>query len=80
MRIWFPFVAAAGLTLSACAAPGPPPVPPGVPPEFVHFTATELAEGDLAPDFDLPTADGSDSVRLSRLRGKPVVLVFGSFT
>ena len=31
--------------------------------------------GDLAPDFDLPTIT-SGSLRLSVLRGKPVVLVF----
>lgn len=36
--------------------------------------------GDLAPDFTLPTHDGKQTVTLSALRGKPVVLVFGSFT
>jgi cytochrome oxidase Cu insertion factor (SCO1/SenC/PrrC family) len=35
--------------------------------------------GEPAPDFELPTADGR-SVRLSQLRGKPVLLHFGSFT
>ena len=34
-----------------------------------------LAEGDPAPDFTL-TSDSGDSVRLSDLRGKPVVLYF----
>jgi Ca2+-binding EF-hand superfamily protein len=37
--------------------------------------------GDLAPDFTLPTHDGSAKVTLSDSFGKrPVVLVFGSFT
>ena len=36
--------------------------------------------GDLAPDFDLPAARGDDRARLSSLRGKPVALIFGSFT
>jgi hypothetical protein len=41
--------------------------------------------GDPAPDFDLErlTADGKRTdqrVRLSSLRGKPVLLYFGSYT
>jgi hypothetical protein len=37
--------------------------------------------GDAAPDFTLPTHDGSAIVTLSAARGKkPVVLIFGSFT
>lgn len=36
--------------------------------------------GDMAPDFCLPRLDGSGKVRLSDLRGRPVVLVFGSYT
>lgn len=36
--------------------------------------------GDEAPDFSLPTHDGSQTVTLSGLRGKPVILIFGSFT
>jgi thiol-disulfide isomerase/thioredoxin len=39
-----------------------------------------LEPGDLAPDFDLATVDGQSRVRLSSLRGKPVVLFFGSYT
>ncbi|MDF1750615.1 MAG: thioredoxin-dependent thiol peroxidase [Alphaproteobacteria bacterium] len=34
-----------------------------------------LEEGDIAPDFTLPT-DGGSSVSLSALKGKPVVLYF----
>jgi thioredoxin-dependent peroxiredoxin len=34
-----------------------------------------LAEGDRAPDFEL-ASDGGERVRLSELRGRPVVLFF----
>ena len=37
--------------------------------------ANELAEGDSAPDFELPT-DGGGRTRLSDLRGKPAVIYF----
>ena len=37
--------------------------------------------GDLAPDFELCDSDGQNPVRLSGFRGgKPVALIFGSFT
>lgn len=36
--------------------------------------------GDIAPTFTLRTPDGQKEVTLSSLRGKPVVLIFGSFT
>jgi hypothetical protein len=36
--------------------------------------------GEVAPDFSLPTHDGGRTVTLSESRGKPVVLIFGSFT
>lgn len=40
-----------------------------------------LAVGDLAPDFTLPTQDRRAEVTLSSFRGRrPVVLVFGSYT
>lgn len=39
-----------------------------------------VSHGDLAPDFTLPTQDRSSRVALSTLRGRPVVLVFGSYT
>jgi len=39
-----------------------------------------LAPGDPAPDFTLPLHDKSGAVTLSSLRGRPVVLVFGSYT
>jgi peroxiredoxin Q/BCP len=34
-----------------------------------------IAEGDLAPDFELGT-DTGERLRLSSLRGRPVVLYF----
>ena len=34
-----------------------------------------LQDGDLAPEFELAT-DGGETVTLSRLRGKPVVVYF----
>jgi hypothetical protein len=40
-----------------------------------------LALGDLAPDLELASADGSAPKRISDLyREKPLVLVFGSYT
>ena len=36
--------------------------------------------GKDAPDFTLKTLDGAKEVTLSKLRGKPVVLIFGSYT
>lgn len=36
--------------------------------------------GDHAPDFELGRHDDSSRVRLSSLRGRPVVLIFGSYT
>jgi cytochrome oxidase Cu insertion factor (SCO1/SenC/PrrC family) len=37
--------------------------------------------GEEAPDFELPVLHGNgETVRLSGLRGKPVALVFGSYT
>jgi hypothetical protein len=43
--------------------------------------AGDLRPGDLAPDFELPTLDRRQTVRLSSFRGsRPVVLVFGSYT
>jgi hypothetical protein len=42
--------------------------------------AGDLDPGEAAPDFSLPTLDRTARVRLSELRGRPVVLVFGSYT
>ncbi len=38
-----------------------------------------LGPGEEAPDFELEST-GGERVRLSSLRGRPVVLRFGSFT
>jgi len=48
---------------------------------WTHARAGALRKGDPAPDFQLPTLDHKQSVRLASFRGsKPVVLVFGSYT
>jgi len=40
-----------------------------------------LGVGDLAPDLELASADGSGTTKISDLyRERPVVLVFGSYT
>jgi hypothetical protein len=39
-----------------------------------------LRVGDTAPPFDLATFDKRSRVSLQSLRGKPAVLVFGSYT
>ena len=39
-----------------------------------------LQLGDAAPDFKLKSKDGKQEVQLSKLRDKPVVLIFGSYT
>jgi hypothetical protein len=50
-------------------------------PLWMSARAGQLAVGDAAPDFALPTPDRSRIVRLSEeWREKPVVLVFGSYT
>lgn len=36
--------------------------------------------GKDAPNFKLKTTDGKTEVELSKLKGKPVLLVFGSYT
>ena len=43
--------------------------------------SSQLKAGDLAPDFELKTLDGRQTVKLSSFRGqKPVALIFGSYT
>ena len=55
-------------------------LPPGVDRDWLHFTEPRVAVGDMAPDFELADARGSGTWRLSALRGRPVLLVFGSYT
>ncbi len=38
-----------------------------------------ISPGEMAPDFELSRVGGG-SLRLSELRGKPVILHFGSFS
>lgn len=48
---------------------------------WIHARAGAVQVGDIAPDFSLETVDHSRQVRLSALnQGKPVVLLFGSYT
>lgn len=49
---------------------------------WLHARAGTLAVGDRAPDFSLNKLDKTGQVQLSALtaQGKPVVLVFGSYT
>jgi len=43
--------------------------------------AGQLRPGDPAPDFQLPSVDQTNEVRLSSHRGiRPVMLIFGSYT
>ena len=58
----------------------PPRIPPQIDPAHLHFTPSQVAVGAAAPDFTLPRTGGKGDLTLSSLRGKPVVLVFGSFT
>jgi hypothetical protein len=49
---------------------------------WTHARAGDLQVGDPAPDFSLMKLDKSASVQLSTLtsQGRPVVLIFGSYT
>ncbi len=49
-------------------------------PDRPQILQGDLKNGDLAPDFTLKDVTGKKSVTLSGLKGKPVVLVFGSCT
>ena len=49
---------------------------------WTHARAGSLQVGDSAPDFSLMKLDKSTTIRLSTLtaQGRPVVLIFGSYT
>jgi len=50
-------------------------------PLWLSARAGQLAVGDVAPDFALPTLDRSRTITLSQeWRERPVVLIFGSYT
>jgi hypothetical protein len=49
--------------------------------DYRDLMTPEVDVGDLAPDFELSFLDGSGSVQLSEFGdGRPVALVFGSYT
>jgi hypothetical protein len=49
--------------------------------DYRDLRTPSVSEGDPAPDFELPTLDGGETVRLaSLLERRPVALVFGSYT
>jgi hypothetical protein len=49
--------------------------------DYRDLMTAKVAEGDLAPDFELPLLNGDGTVRLdSLLSERPVALVFGSYT
>ncbi len=45
-----------------------------------QFQTGSLAAGQAAPDFELKAMGSSQTWKLSAQRGKPVVLIFGSYT
>ncbi len=50
-------------------------------PFWMSARAGSLKVGAAAPDFELPTLDHTQTVRLSaQYASKPVVLIFGSYT
>jgi hypothetical protein len=49
--------------------------------DYRELMTPTVAEGDVAPEFDLPRLDGGGTIRLASLLGEqPVVLIFGSYT
>jgi len=49
--------------------------------DYRDLMTPKVAEGDLAPDFELPQLDDDCMVRLGSLLGeRPVALIFGSYT
>ena len=49
--------------------------------DYRNLMTAKVAEGDPAPDFELPRVDGEETLRLSSLLDEhPVALIFGSYT
>jgi hypothetical protein len=49
--------------------------------EYLDLRTPNVAAGDAAPDFELPLVNGGGTLRLAELNaGRPVALVFGSYT
>ena len=83
MRLPHFALAALALAAAACASrpvPGRPPIPPGVPGDYLHFTDATVGVGDVAPDFELPGLVGDGTISLADFRGAPLVVVFASHT
>ena len=50
-------------------------------PMWMSARAGSLRPGDIAPDFDSPTVDHARRVRIAEeYHGRPVVLIFGSYS
>ena len=49
-------------------------------PLWLHARAGTIEPGDAAPDFNLESVDRTSRIHLKDEIGKPVVLVFGSYT
>jgi cytochrome oxidase Cu insertion factor (SCO1/SenC/PrrC family) len=75
MQIWKGIVLA--VVLAVVLAGGPVAVSAQ---EGPRARAGDLKVGDAAPDFTVSDLNDKTTVKLSALRGKPVVLVFGSCT
>jgi hypothetical protein len=49
--------------------------------DYRDLMTAKVAEGDVAPDFDLTRVDSPGTLRLSSLLAeRPVALIFGSYT
>jgi cytochrome oxidase Cu insertion factor (SCO1/SenC/PrrC family) len=70
MRGFGPWAAAGLIAVVAGTAWAGPPRP----------RQGNLKVGDPAPDFTVKDVEGTRTVRLAELKGKPVVLIFGSCT
>lgn len=68
MRLFISLAALAGLSFAAIAADPPKP------------REGSLKVGDAAPAFELKQLGAEKPVKLADLKGKPMVLVFGSCT
>lgn len=75
----------AGLTVADLADAIAHPKAAGAIEELMVLEASSVQEGDAAPDFSLPWIPGPGAERVERLTlssrvGRPVALVFGSYT
>jgi hypothetical protein len=79
--LFFVAAALAVLLAAGCASHRDelPPIPSGVDPAHLHFHDPTVGVGDR-PEFALPLLGTEQTLSLSDLRGRPTVLVFGSFT